>query len=69
MKNDVLCAVIETQIDTQLLFCIKVNKQMVKYKKYFAGLYFRSLQQTWKFLYSENWMTQKFPILWYIQQT
>ena len=30
MKNGLLCAVIETQMNTQLLFYIKVKKQMVK---------------------------------------
>ena len=35
MKKGALCAVIESQIYTQLLFCIKENK-LVKLEKYFA---------------------------------
>ena len=61
MKKDVSFAVTETQINTQLLFCIKVNKQMVKLGKYFADFNFRSSRLSAK--YSKNWRTQKFPIL------
>ena len=40
MKNNVLCAVIETQMNTQLLFCINVNKPMVNHGKYFTDFNF-----------------------------
>ena len=42
MKNGVLCAVIETQMNTQLLLCINVNKQIVKHGKYFVDFNFPS---------------------------
>ena len=41
MKNGVLGAAIETQMNTQLLFCIHVNAQMVKLGIYFADFNFR----------------------------
>ena len=36
MRNSVLCVVTETQMNTQLLLSIMVNKQMDKLGKYFA---------------------------------
>ena len=48
MKNGVLGATIETQMNTQLLFCIQVNKQMVKLGKYFADFNFRGSRLTAK---------------------
>ena len=51
-------------MNTQLLFCIKVNKQLVKLGKYFADFNFRGSQLTAK--YRENWTTRKFPILRYL---
>ena len=58
MKNNVFCAVTETQTHTPLLFCKKVNKQMVKLGKYFVDFNFRGSRLSVK--YRENWMTQKF---------
>ena len=60
MENGVL----RTQMNTQLLFCIKVNKQLVKLGKYFADFNFHGSQLTAK--YRENWTTRKFPILRYV---
>ena len=60
MENGVLW----TQINTQLLLCIKVNKQLVKLGKYFADFNFRGSRLTAK--YCENWTTRKFPILRYL---
>ena len=48
MKKGVLGAAIETQMNTQLLFFIEVNKQMVKLGKYFADFNFRSSRPTVK---------------------
>ena len=61
MRNRVLCAVIEAQMNTQLLFSINVNKQMVKLGKYFADFNFCGTRLTAKYL--QNWTTRKFPIL------
>ena len=60
MKNGVLCAVIETQMNTQLLLCINVNKQMLKHGKYFADFNFCGSRLTAK--YRESWTTLKFSI-------
>ena len=46
MKNGVLCAVVETQMSIQLLFCIKVNNQMFKLEKCFADFNFHGSQHT-----------------------
>ena len=54
MKNGVLGAAIETQMNTQLLFCIQVNKQMVKLGKYFADFNFRGSRLTAKIGRREN---------------
>ena len=54
MKNGLLCAVIETQMNTQLLFCIKVKKQMVKLGKYFMDFNYRSSLPTAKIGRLEN---------------
>ena len=56
--------VYETQINTKLLFCIKVNKQMVKLGKYFVDYNFRGSRLIGK--YRENWKMQKLSIAWYI---
>ena len=48
MKNGVVGAAIETQMNTQLLLCIQVNKQMVKLGKYFADFNFRDSRLTSK---------------------
>ena len=55
MKNGVLW----TQMDTQLLFCIKANKQLVKIGKYFLDFNFHSSRLAAK--YCENWKTRNFP--------
>ena len=54
MKNVLLCAVIEHQMNTQLLFCIKVKKQMVKLGKYFTDFNFHSSLLTTKIGRLEN---------------
>ena len=48
-------------MNTQLLLCIKGNKQLVKFWKYFTDFNFCGLQLTAK--YCGNWTTWKFPIL------
>ena len=50
-------------MNTQLLFCIKENKQLIKLGKYFADFNFRGWGLTAK--YPEYWMTREFPILRY----
>ena len=50
-------------MNTQLLFCIQVYKQLIKLGKYFADLNFRGSRLTVK--YRKNWMTRKFSILRY----
>ena len=48
MKNGVLGAAIETQMNTQLLFGMQVNKQMVILGKYFADFNFSGSRLTAK---------------------
>ena len=48
-------------MNTQLLFCKKVNKELVNLGKYFVDFNFRGSGLTGK--YRENWTTRKFPIL------
>ena len=50
-------------MNTHILFCIKVSKQLVKLGKYFADFNFRRSRLTGKC--HENWTTRKFPILQY----
>ena len=51
-------------MNTQLLICIKANKQLVKLVKYFTDFKFRGSRLLKK--YPENWMMRKFCILGYI---
>ena len=46
-------------MNTQLLFCKKVNKQMVKLRKYFADFNFCGSGLTVK--YSKSWTMQNLP--------
>ena len=50
-----------TLINTHLWFCIKANKQWVKFGKFFEYFNFHGSRLATK--YRENWTTRKFPIL------